>query len=94
MPYYLYCPNPACDWQGCRKEDLHEHIDEGNCGPRPEVEEERLIYDPKLILGWIREGVPIEVGQIIAADLAEERARELGKTNLWENPLIKLTRNK
>jgi hypothetical protein len=90
LPYCIYCYNPACDWQGTRKEDLFEHIAEGNCGPRPEFEEQRVIYDVQLILGWIREGVSIKDAQMFAADLAEERARELEKVNLWENPWIKL----
>jgi hypothetical protein len=90
LPYHLYCPNPACDWQGCRKEDLHEHIDEGNCGPRPKSEEQRVIYNTQLILGWIIEGVSTEVAQMFAVDLVEERARELGKESLWKDPWIKL----
>jgi hypothetical protein len=87
---FAILPYPACDWQGCRKEDLHEHIDEGNCGPRPKSEEQRVIYNTQLILGWIIEGVSTEVAQMFAVDLVEERARELGKESLWKDPWIKL----
>ena len=88
MPYYIYCHNKACGWQGIRKEDLYKHIDQTRCGPKPKFEEERVAYDADLILGWIRDGVPIDVVQMFAADFAEERARELEKENLWENPRI------
>jgi len=96
LPHHLYCLNPACDWQGCRIEDLFKHIDKGpgNCGPRPEFEEQRMIYDTKLLLGWISEGTSIEVTQVFAADLVEERARELKKVDLWENPWMKFVPNK
>jgi hypothetical protein len=90
----LYCPHPACPWQGSRKESLKEHIDQGNCGARLEWEEQRMIYDPGLVLGWIREGISIDVVQMFAVDLVEERARELNKVNSWENPRIKLIPNK
>ena len=49
-----------------------------------------MIYDVQLIVGWIIEGVSIEVAQMFAVDLVQERARELGNANLWENPWIKL----
>jgi hypothetical protein len=85
LPHSLYCLNPACAWQGSRKEGLYEHIDQGKCGPRPEFEEQRMIYDTKLILGWIRDGVPIYFVYTFAVNLVEERAKELDKVNLWQN---------
>jgi hypothetical protein len=92
LPHHLYCLNPACDWQGCRIEDLFKHIDKGpgNCGPRPVFEEQRMIYDTKLLLSWILDGISIDVVQMMAVDLVEERTRELEKVNLWENPRIKI----
>jgi hypothetical protein len=64
-----------------------EHIDQGNCGPRPEWEEQRVIYDVQLILGWIREGiVSTDAAEMYAVDFVQERARELGKVNLWRDP--------
>jgi hypothetical protein len=53
-----------------------------------------MIYDTKLLLGWISEGTSIEVTQVFAADLVEERARELKKVDLWENPWMKFVPNK
>ena len=49
-----------------------------------------MIYNTQLILGWIIDGVSTEVAQMFAVDLVEERARELGKENLWKDPWIKL----
>jgi hypothetical protein len=91
LPDSIYCHNPGCGWQGSRKEELSEHIEQKKCGPKPEFEEQRMIYDVGLILNWIREDiVSVEVAQMFAVDLVEERARELGKANLWEDPWIKL----
>jgi hypothetical protein len=63
------------------------HIDEGMCGPRPEWEEQWMIYNPKLILQWICEDfISIEFAETYALDFVQERARELGKVNLWRDP--------
>ena len=45
-----------------------------------------MIYDPKLILGWISDKVvSFEVAEQYALDFVQERARELGKAHLWGN---------
>ena len=83
LPYPIYCHNPGCRWQGIRNQDLYDHITQAQCGPKPELEEQRMVYDVKLVLGWIRDGFPIDQVRMFAVDLAEERARELGKEGLW-----------
>ena len=94
LPDCLFCPNPTCNWRGHRKEKLEGHIKEGKCGPRPEWEEECLIYDPKLILQWIlEESIPFEVAAMYALEFVNERARELGKVDVWRDPWPQ-TRNK
>ena len=87
LPNNLYCPNPACPWRGSRKEKLNEHIEQGNCGARPKWGEQRMIYDVDLVLGWIRDGtISVDVAEMFAIDFVQERARELGKVDLWRDP--------
>ena len=46
-----------------------------------------MIYDPNLILGWILdEVVSFEVAEQYTLDFVQERARELGKEDLWRDP--------
>ncbi|KAF8485891.1 hypothetical protein DFH94DRAFT_841959 [Russula ochroleuca] len=87
LPDCYCCPAPACPWRSRRKDSLKMHIDEGMCGPRPEWEEQWMIYNPKLILQWICEDfISIEFAETYALDFVQERARELGKVDAWRDP--------
>ncbi|KAI0000211.1 hypothetical protein BJV74DRAFT_822252 [Russula compacta] len=86
LPWWLHCPHPACPWRGYRTQDLHNHLAIGRCGGvnpgwRPE---ECKTYDTKLVVGWILEGsTTVDVAAEYAHDLVGERARELGKIEMW-----------
>lgn len=89
LPDNLCCPNPGCPWRGHREDYCMSHIKKGTCGSLaiPEWEHQRMIYDPKLILDWILdEAVSFEVAVQYALDFVQERARELGKADLWRDP--------
>ena len=46
-----------------------------------------MIYDVDLVLGWIRDGnISVDVAEMFAIDFVQERARELGKVDLWRDP--------
>jgi hypothetical protein len=43
-----------------------------------------VIYDAKLITQWIRnDTVSIEISEMFALKFVQERAKELGKVDLW-----------
>ena len=86
MPDNLYCPGPACPWRGRREDARKKHIGGGKCGPTPEWEEQRKIYEPDLIIDWVLNApISTEIAEMYALDLVKERARELGKTHLWKD---------
>ena len=86
LPDNLYCPGPACPWRGHREDARKKHIGSGKCGPTPEWEEQRKIYEPSLIISWVLDAaISTEVAEMYALDLVKERARELEKTNLWKD---------
>jgi hypothetical protein len=86
----MYCPAPNCPWRGRRKDALNMHISnsKGKCGSKPKSpEKECMIYDANLIIRWIREdSVSIEIAEMFALNFVKEKAKELGKENLWTNP--------
>jgi hypothetical protein len=82
LPYSICCHNTGCGWQGIRKDDLYKHFDQEKCSPKSELEEQRMVYDVNFVLGWNRDGISIDLVRMFAADLAEERARELGEEGL------------
>ena len=46
-----------------------------------------MIYDVELVLGWIRDGtISVDVAETFVIDFVQERARELGKVDLWRDP--------
>ena len=84
LPDNLYCPNKLCPWRGHREDARKRHIRSGKCGPKPKIEEERMIYNSELILSWVFEGIITpRVAEMYASDFVQERARELGNVNLW-----------
>ena len=86
LPDNLYCPGPACPWRGHREDARKRHIGRGKCGPTPEWEEQRKIYEPDLFIDWVLNGsASTELVETYALDFVEERARELGKTHLWKD---------
>jgi hypothetical protein len=65
---------------------MHISNSKGKCGPKPKSEKECTIYNAKLITRWIREdSVSIEIAEMFALNFVQERAKELGKENLWTN---------
>ena len=86
LPDNLYCPGLACPWRGHREDARKRHVGRGKCGPTPEWEEQRKIYEPGLIISWVLDAaISTEVAEMYALDLVKERARELEKTNLWKD---------
>ena len=71
---HLYCPNSVCPWRGHREDARKRHTGSGKYGPKPENEEQRMIYDPELILGWIFE-------RIISAQVAEMTSFKKGRVS-------------
>ena len=66
--------------------NMHISNSKGKCGSKPESEEECMIYDAKLITQWIRgDTVSIEIAEMLALNFVKQRAKELGKVNLWTN---------
>ena len=60
------------------------HIGKGKCGRKPASKEDCVIYDAKLITQWIRnDTVSIEIAEMFALKFVQERAKELGKVDLW-----------
>jgi hypothetical protein len=83
LPDCVYCPAPNCPWRGRRKEALKMHISnsKGKCG---NSKKECMIYDANLVAKWIRENsVSIEIAEMFALNFVKEKAKELGKENLW-----------
>ena len=63
---------------------MHISNSKGKCGSKPKSEEVCMIYDAKLITQWIREDtVSIEIAEMLALNFVKQRAKELGKVNLW-----------
>ena len=86
LPDNLYCPGPACPWRGHREDARKRHIGRGKCGPTPEWEEQRKIYEPSLIISWVLDAaISTEVAEMFAHDLVKERAREVKKIHLWKD---------
>lgn len=87
LPDCFCCPDPDCPWRGHRKETLNMHISKGKCRRKPKSKEECTIYDAKLITSWIRnDTVSIEIAEMFALKFVQERAKELGKVDLWTDP--------
>ena len=85
LPCWICCPYPSCSWRGTRIEELKKHLIKDKCGPMPE-QEQYQIYNTNLILGWILENdTPVQVAASYALGFVGERARELGKVELWSN---------
>jgi hypothetical protein len=83
LPYQLFCPQPSCLWRGGLEDDFEAHLK--SCHPGHE-HKPVLIYDTKLVLGYILEdGAPVERAEKYALDFIRERALELGKVEEWED---------
>jgi len=86
FPEYIQCPEKDCSWRGSRKEELTNHLDENGHG-QGDTEQDREqyeIYDTRLILDLVRKGsTPFEVLRGYVDNFVKERARELGKEELW-----------
>jgi len=83
LPCWLYCPHSPCLWRGHRKEEFKTHLrvhpgSDPGVSPCP-------IYDLKLVLNLIKEGIPFEAAAGHALELVLEKARELGFTEEWSN---------
>lgn len=83
LPCWLYCPYPPCPWRGHRKENFKTHLRahpgaDLNFGPC-------RVYETKTILGWIKDGTPVEIAAAYALAFVSEKAHELGLVEDWEN---------
>ncbi|KAH9995615.1 hypothetical protein BJV77DRAFT_1149060 [Russula vinacea] len=86
LPDNLYCPGPECPWRGHREDARKRHIGRGRCGPTPEWDEQRKIYEPSLFIGWILDAtISTELAKEYALDFVKERAREVKKIHLWKD---------
>lgn len=81
LPCCLHCPHLPCTWRGHRKEEFKTHL-RAHPVSDPEVDPSP-IYDAKMVLGWIKDGTPVETAVGYALDLVSERAHELGFVNEW-----------
>ncbi|KAI0301020.1 hypothetical protein B0F90DRAFT_1817307 [Multifurca ochricompacta] len=85
LPDWIYCPYSSCSWRGHRVEDFKDHLEKWNCGLLP-TKEHYEIYNTKLVLSWISEnGMSIYAVAWHALRFVEQKARELGKLEEWEN---------
>jgi len=86
LPDCFQCHHRSCSWRGSRHDELREHLNTVHGGHdylvarRPEEFE---IYDRKLVLALAHENT--ELATECALALVEERARELGKEELWRD---------
>jgi len=83
LPCWLHCPYSPCPWRGHRKENFKTHLRahpgaDPNFGPFH-------VYETKVILGWIKDGTPVEIAAAYALGFVSEKAHELGLVEDWEN---------
>jgi hypothetical protein len=85
LPDWVCCPHPTCAWHDSRKKQLDEHIESSEkCSAKPEWVDQYQIYDAELTLHWLLiDSVPFETVETFALGMIEERARELGKVDVW-----------
>jgi len=83
LPCWLYCPHSPCLWRGHRKEEFKTHL-RVHPGSDPEVAP-CPIYDVKMIMNCIKDGIPVETAARYALEFVSEKARELGFTEEWSN---------
>jgi hypothetical protein len=83
LPLSLFCPAQSCHWRGGRRDEFKAHWKKYHPGHEPEP---GLIYDTKLVLGYLFEcRVPVERAEKYAFDFIADRALELGKVREWED---------
>ena len=56
----------------------------GHPGADPKVGP-RQVYDTKMILEWIKAGIPVETAKGYALDFVSEKAGELGFVEEWKD---------
>src|SRR5258708_38843564 len=81
-PNFMCCPHPACDWRGSRKKALDKHMKDNNCGPKPTLEGQYMIYDTELILS-LTDPLSFETVEEYVLGFIEEKAIELEKVAAW-----------
>ena len=88
LPHWLHCPYPGCCWRGDRLGVFRGHW--GNCHPPSgqDLDEGQFkTYDPGPLIERIEEGsLSVEEARNYAMTMVREKASELGKQELWENP--------
>ncbi|KAI0249358.1 hypothetical protein BJV78DRAFT_699727 [Lactifluus subvellereus] len=80
LPYQFFCTTPSCYWRGGRKDEFNTHSKK--CHPGDE-REPGVIYDLKLVVGYIDDGSPVRRAEKYVLDFVAERALELGKVEEW-----------
>ncbi|KAH9961567.1 hypothetical protein BC827DRAFT_326524 [Russula dissimulans] len=86
LPHSIYCPFPLCGWRSDRPENLVRHWNTAHHGPLP-AREQCQIYDPNWLVELILDGTStVEWAAWVAQLIVANRAGELGKGDLWDNP--------
>src|ERR1700741_1504136 len=83
LPYSYHCPHSPCPWRGRRKDRLKAHL-RVHPGSDPEIGPYEG-YETRLVLDFIKDGIPIETVAGFTLHLVAERARELRLVKEWEN---------
>ena len=85
LPYWIHCPSLDCPWRGDRPDVFKEHwvVKHNYEGPVP-VQKEYETYKPMDVLRRIRQGgLNFDEATKYACILVEEKAREIGKQDVW-----------
>ncbi|KAH9979437.1 hypothetical protein BGW80DRAFT_598358 [Lactifluus volemus] len=82
LPYPYFCPTQFCSWRGGRVDEFRAHSEACNPGHQSKP---GMIYNTQLVLGLIDDGTAVDIVKSQTRYFVAERARELGKTEAWED---------
>ena len=88
LPHWVHCPFPGCCWRGNRLSVFKRHWGNSHPPSSQDLEEDQFkAYDPGPLVEMIEEGsLSVEEAKNRAMTMVKEKASELGKQELWENP--------
>jgi len=88
LPHWIHCPYPGCCWRGNRPNVFRRHWANSHPPSGQDLDEGQFkAYDPWPLVEGIEEGsLSVEEAKNHAMSMVKEKASELGKQELWENP--------
>ena len=79
LPHSILCPFRGCVWTGRRQTDFKGHWEKGHPEIRKGANE---LYDPRVFVKMIVDGMPVEEVARSAFSKAQESLRDLGKAHM------------